>query len=123
VTGTCRFQSRVLGIDLNTVKHPVSEYKQEYKQWDEIIDREKLVEPLVLRTWKQGDSFKPLGMYHRKKLSDFFTDVKIPVYIKKKCPILVDQKKIVWVCGLRIDDRVKVTESTKEIVGLKYTEM
>jgi len=117
------FQSRVLGIELDAANHSISEYKQTYKRWDEIIDRRKLVEPLVLRTWKQGDRFKPLGMQQSKKLSDFFTDVKIPMHIKKQRPILVDQKKIVWVCGLRIDDRVKVTKNTKEIVGLKYTEV
>lgn len=117
------FQSRVLGIDLDKVDFSMSGYKPAYKRWDEIIDRQKLVEPLALRTWKQGDKFKPLGMQQWKKLSDFFTDVKIPMHMKKQHPLLVDQKKIVWVCGLRIDDRVKVTENTKEIIGLKFTEV
>jgi len=89
-------------------------------KWDELIDRKLLHEPFTLRYWNYGDWFMPLGKRQRKKLSDFFVDLKIPRIERKRIPILTDREKIVWICGLRIDDRVKVTKQTREIVCLKY---
>jgi len=87
--------------------------------WDEIIDRQALAEPLSLRYWRKGDSFIPLGMTQKKKLSDFFSDLKVPLDERKRVFILTDREKIVWVCGYRIDERVRVTGKTKKMVGLK----
>ena len=117
-----RFHSEI--IQPASSKQPVSLVDiKKRSSWDEVVDRGALVEPLTLRNWEAGDRFKPLGMQKSKKLSDFFIDLKIPPDVKKKLPILVDPEKIVWVCGIRIDDRVKVTKNTKEIVGLKYTDI
>ncbi|MCH7782903.1 hypothetical protein IID62_07520 [candidate division KSB1 bacterium] len=50
-------------------------------------------------------------------------DLKVPIYAKNIQPILVDSEKIVWICGSRIDDRVKVTKSTKQVLGLKFSNL
>jgi tRNA(Ile)-lysidine synthase len=77
---------------------------------------------LVLRTWTDGDAFIPLGMKAMKKVSDFFVDAKVPVYEKRRYPILETQDgRIVWVCGQRIDDRFKITEDTRRVIRLEFT--
>jgi tRNA(Ile)-lysidine synthase len=77
---------------------------------------------LVLRTWTDGDSFVPLGMKTRKKISDFFVDAKIPIYEKHHIPILETKNgDVVWVCGQRIDDRFKITGDTKRIMKLEFS--
>ena len=89
----------------------------------EYVDADK-VQPddLILRTWKNGDAFIPLGMKTKKKISDFFIDTKIPVYEKRSFPILETKDgRIVWVCGQRIDDRFKVTEETKRVLKLQFS--
>jgi len=76
---------------------------------------------LILRTWSDGDWFVPLGMKARKKISDFFVDAKIPLYEKRKFPILATKDgAIIWVCGQRIDDRFKVTDQTLRVLKLEF---
>lgn len=89
----------------------------EYVDADRIASR-----PLRLRSWRDGDAFVPLGMSSRKKISDFFVDEKVPVQEKHRVPILAtDDGEIVWVCGRRIDDRFKITPSTRRVLKLEFT--
>lgn len=77
---------------------------------------------LVLRSWSDGDSFVPLGMKAKKKISDFFVDAKIPIYEKHQIPILETKDgQVVWVCGQRIDDRFKITDATKRVMKLEFS--
>jgi tRNA(Ile)-lysidine synthase len=80
------------------------------------VDAEKLIYPLTVRTWQQTDSFQPLGMATRKKLSDFFIGLKIPLHKKSTIPLIINGNgDIIWIGGLRLDDRYKVTENTKKV--------
>ncbi|MEX0602182.1 MAG: tRNA lysidine(34) synthetase TilS, partial [Bacteroidota bacterium] len=87
----------------------------------EFVDADRLGGSLVLRSWREGDWFMPLGLGARKKLSDFFTEEKIPVYRKPAVPILESDGAIVWVCGRRLDDRFKITPRTTRVVRLQYS--
>lgn len=78
-----------------------------------LLDFSKLTFPLEIRPWKKGDTFYPLGMKGKKKLSDFFIDKKLSIYEKENCWLLTSNEKIVWVIGYRIDERFKVTGKTK----------
>ena len=80
------------------------------------VDADKLIFPLVLRTWQSGDKFIPLGMKFFKKLSDFFIDNKIPLVEKGSIPILINGNgEVIWLGGMRQDERYKVTPSTKKV--------
>lgn len=78
------------------------------------FDVDKLEFPLNIRNWKNGDWFHPLGMKHKKKLSDFMIDEKIPLNLKKQVLVLTSGEKVVWVIGHRIDDRYKITNQTRK---------
>lgn len=79
------------------------------------FDHASLTFPLKVRKWKPGDSFHPLGMNGRKKLSDFFIDNKMPVNEKENVYVIESGGEIIWVVNHRIDDRYKVLRNTKKI--------
>lgn len=88
----------------------------------EYFDLDKIQWPLKLRFWKEGDYFYPIGMGERKqKLKKFFNNEKIPGYAKKDVPLLINgDGQILWVIGYRMDERFKITNQTKNSVGLVY---
>ncbi|MCX6291282.1 MAG: tRNA lysidine(34) synthetase TilS [Bacteroidetes bacterium] len=84
------------------------------------LDMDMLRFPLELRKWKAGDFFYPLGMTHRKRLSDFMIDSKWSVPEKENVHVLVSGNDIVCILGHRIDDRYKVTGRTKKVFRIAY---
>ena len=82
------------------------------------LDLEKLKFPLRVRAWQEGDSFFPLGMKGKKKLSDFMIDQKIPLNLKDQIRVLTSGEHIVWVIGHRIDDRFKAKPQTTQILHI-----
>lgn len=82
------------------------------------IDFEKLMFPLKIRRWSAGDMFRPLGMNgRRKKLSDLFIDLKMDQFAKKQVLVLLNGNgEIIWVVGVRLDERYKVQEDTTHIL-------
>ena len=91
-----------------------------------IADADKLLFPFVCRRWRQGDWFIPLGMRGRKKVSDLYADLKYGALEKDASVMIVDtsseglaeDQHIAGVLGVRLDDRYKVTSSTKTIIRI-----
>jgi tRNA(Ile)-lysidine synthase len=75
---------------------------------------------LFVRQRRPGDKFQPLGMSMPKKLYEFMVDAKIPRSWRSHIPIVCSPRQIIWVVGWRIDDRVKTTEASKEILRLEF---
>jgi len=87
-----------------------------------IVDYTKVIPPITVRSWREGDRFYPLGLGGSKKLQDFFTDSKIAVNRRDKVPVFCDRKKIIWVGNMRIDSRVRITGDTSRFLCLELFE-
>ena len=85
------------------------------------VDSEKLRFPLLLRNFKDGDSFYPFGMNGSKKVGKFLKDSNINHLDKASVPVLVNRdNKIIWVVGMRLDNRFCVSENTQELLNIFY---
>ncbi len=82
----------------------------------ECLSADAVTFPLVIRNWRPGDRFYPLGTGGSKKLKDFFSDKKVPPRIRRAIPLVVFGGRIALVCGYRIDERFKVGPDTERVL-------
>ena len=79
----------------------------------ELIDANKInCQTLTLRPWLPGDRFHPFGMIGTKKISDYLIDEKVDLFSKENQWVLLDGGEIIWLCGHRISDEVKITDKS-----------
>ncbi|HEX7869705.1 MAG TPA: tRNA lysidine(34) synthetase TilS [Chryseobacterium sp.] len=84
------------------------------------VDAEKIRFPLILRKWKVGDSFKPFGMEGKsKKVSKLFKDEKLSLIEKENIWLLCSNNQIVWVVGIRQDERFKIENPSNKILKIE----
>lgn len=83
------------------------------------LDFDKLTFPLELRPWNSGDKFMPFGMAQFKKVSDFLIDLKVSLVDKEKVYVLTSNNEIVWVVGMRIDNRYKVDNLSQRVYRIE----
>lgn len=86
---------------------------------EELIDADQLADFASIRQWRPGDRFCPLGSSGSSKLQDFFVDTGVPQRLRSRVPILECGGRIAWVAGHRLDDRFKVTGSTKSVLRIR----
>ena len=88
------------------------------------FDADKIAYPLIIRPWKSGDTFVPFGMHGKKKLSDYFNDIKLSIFKKNETGILCHSNgDILWLIGLRSDNRYRITSQTKNILKVSLNQV
>jgi len=90
--------------------------------WTAYLDADALTLPLMLRRRRDGDRFCPLGMGGRAKaVNEFLINAQVPAWWRDAVPLLVAADgQIAWVCGWRIDERARITDSTSHIMIVKF---
>ncbi len=90
------------------------------------FDADKVEFPMVLRRWRKGDYFYPLGLSRKKsdkpgkkKVSDLLTDLKMHMRDKEKVMVLCSGEKIIWVAGIRQDEKTKISANTRQLLKIK----
>jgi tRNA(Ile)-lysidine synthase len=118
-------ESLFINEDIKEIKNPIH---LNFKHVEQIsntsnntifVDKDRLVFPLTLRKWQEGDSFYPFGMEGKKKLSKFFKDEKLSILDKENIWLLCSGEDIVWIVNYRADDRFKVIKNTKKIIKIE----
>jgi tRNA(Ile)-lysidine synthase len=84
------------------------------------LDLERTGLSLVVRSRRRGDRFQPLGMKELKKLGEFMIDARVPRFLRQSIPIVCSPQHIVWVVGWRLDERVRVTDTTQQVLRLQF---
>lgn len=84
----------------------------------EYISADKLKDNFIIRNWRKGDKFYPIGMKGSKKVSDYLSDIKVNSFEKKDQLVLENDGKIVWIIGQRLDDRFKLKSNSKKVLKL-----
>lgn len=112
-------------LKLKVIK--VDNYQIRKKPGIAALDLDLLNFPLLMRRWKASDYFYPIGLNKegsdkrgKKKLSDYFIDQKLPITEKERQYVVLSGERIVWVAGMRLDDRFKITPKTKTVFEISF---
>lgn len=98
-------------------KMPDTIPEKEYTKW---FDCDKIEGTLTVRCWREGDFLMVQNGQHRKSVSRYFIDEKIPKDERDKILLLADGSHVLWIIGKRISDYYKITETTKQILEIQY---
>ena len=110
-----------LGLEITTELTTVDKVNfNNIDRFTKYFDYNKIDGKLYIRNRKPGDRFVPYGMKGSKKIKDYFIDEKIPKDERNKIPILIDNKNIIWIMGLRISDLYKITKCTEKVLKISY---
>jgi tRNA(Ile)-lysidine synthase len=76
---------------------------------------------MEVRTWRAGDRMQPLGMQHEKKMQDIFVDKHVARSDRRSTPIFFSASHCIWLAGVCLDDRARLTSKTQQVVRLAIT--
>jgi len=88
-----------------------------------LVDASKTALPLVVRTRRRGDRFRPAGMRGTVKLQDFFVNAKVPREQRDRVPLVLSGEDIVWVVGFRLSEKFRVSGKTKRSIRIRASRL
>jgi tRNA(Ile)-lysidine synthase len=108
------------GWQVTAAAMPSEAMKDDAADYKAYFDLGKTGDKLVVRRRQRGDRFQPLGLSQPKKLGEFMIDARIPRDWRRRVPVVCSPEHIIWVVGWRIDERVKVTSATQQVLCLQF---
>lgn len=124
--GKWTFKEFVCEVSRSTLRVPVGEFgategkNSDSNSFTAAFEFDAVNFPIEVKSFEPGMRFYPLGMNEPKKIKNFFIDSKVPRFRRKKIPIFMSGGKIMWVGGLRIDERFKLRGSEALVIRLRY---
>jgi tRNA(Ile)-lysidine synthase len=112
----CRVKTEIREIKYGFLE----KFKRNKTNDEESVDFDKISMPLMVRTRRPGDRFWPLGSQGVKKIKGFFIDNKVPVMERDTVPIVTMNGEPIWIVGFRIDDRIRVSEETTNLLMMTF---
>lgn len=117
------------GFTIRISQKPIAKVNMKYTERYAYFDADSLSLPLRIRYYRSGDYFYPLGMTKvassgkvgKKKVSKYFKDIKFSTRQKEMTPLLFAGERLIWIVGSRMDDRHKLTATTKHVVQMQIT--
>jgi tRNA(Ile)-lysidine synthase len=85
------------------------------------LDARDIRYPLLVRRWRPGDHMYPLGMRKMKKVARILIDQRVPRDRKDTIWVVESDRRILWLIGIRIDDRFRVSASTRAMLTLRWS--
>jgi len=114
-----RVELPAFGLWLEAETCEPSEATFSQSRWEEVADLDAAGEELTLRTRRRGDRFVPLGLGRAKKLKDFFIDQRVPRAERDRTVVVCGREGIVWVVGLRLDERARLRTGSRRALRLR----
>ena len=117
ISNHCEMIKEPLGLSFQTSE----DIPKEYTNTNNVVffDADKLSFPLTIRTWKNGDKIRPLGMEGSKKISDILIDKKTPLIEKDNTYVITSDGHIIWLIGYIINDLFKINNKTKRVYKIE----
>jgi tRNA(Ile)-lysidine synthase len=104
-------------IDCQRLSNPPAELPKDH--WEAVFDRTALTEPLVVRNFRRGDRFRPLGMAGHKKVKELFIEKKAPLPARALLPLLVMGGEVLWLPGYGRSEIGRVGPGTKAVLRVQ----
>jgi tRNA(Ile)-lysidine synthase len=104
-------------IDCRRISSPLAELPKDH--WEAVFDCAALTEPLVVRNFRRGDRFRPLGMAGHKKVKDLFIEKKAPLPARALLPLLVMGAEVLWLPGFGRSEIGRVGPGAKDILRIR----
>ncbi|GAB3750624.1 tRNA lysidine(34) synthetase TilS [Spirosoma pomorum] len=109
--------------DMYQLESELSEKEQEFMPTADAnvawLDADKVCFPLTIRTWQQGDRFRPLNLKGSKLVSNLLNDLKVSQREREQCLVMLSAGEIVWVMGYRIAHNFRITDATTKKIRLR----
>jgi tRNA(Ile)-lysidine synthase len=104
-------------IECQRVSSPPAELPKDH--WEALFDQAALAEPLVVRNFRRGDRFQPLGMRGHKKVKELFIEKKVPSAARARWPLLVMGREVLWLPGYGRSDLGRIGPDAKEVLHIR----
>ena len=112
-----RFMNYIVNIEIINNKNNIEFSNNDLIKY---FDYDKIRKGIIIRTRKDGDKIRPLGMTGNKKLKDIFINNKVPKDERDIIPIICFDNNISWIVGHKVSEDYKVTQKIEKIIKIKF---